>query len=203
MKKDKNIIEEVILTDRIEKAKIITRIYRQFKMIYRQKYGENLKIPDENIENFAEEVFNFYKDPESNTADIEDLEDMIALCGVRLQDDELRLFAKECKVINQRDITLEGFTDAICIIMNSRNLRPEFVVKVVLTKHLQSGKGKNVKDVSLEELKQFFNDFWWNFTEDDIQDFLWETRFVLEDIGSVYISEVAGMVRNSVNDFPR
>ena len=203
MKKDKNIIEEVILTDRIEKAKIITRIYRQFKMIYRQKYGENLKIPDENIENFAEEVFNFYKDPESNTADIEDLEDMIALCGVRLQDDELRLFAKECKVINQRDITLEGFTDAICIIMNSRNLRPEFVVKVVLTKHLQSGKGKNVKDVSLEELKQFFNDFWWNFTEDDIQDFLWETRFVLEDIGSVYISEVAGMVRNSLNDFPR
>ena len=203
MKKVKNIIEEVILTDRIEKAKIITRIYRQFKMIYRQKYGENLKIPDENIENFAEEVFNFYKDPESNTADIEDLEDMIALCGVRLQDDELRLFAKECKVINQRDITLEGFTDAICIIMNSRNLRPEFVVKVVLTKHLQSGKGKNVKDVSLEELKQFFNDFWWNFTEDDIQDFLWETRFVLEDIGSVYISEVAGMVRNSVNDFPR
>ncbi|OMJ72318.1 hypothetical protein SteCoe_29264 [Stentor coeruleus] len=203
MMKDRKIVEDSILCDRVDKAKVIVRIYRQFKMIYREKYGEKPELKDQVIENYAKEVFNLYKDQENQTVDVEELEDMIALCGVKLEDDELRLFAKECKPEGNQNITCQGFCNAVMTIMASRKLRPEFVVRVVLTRHFQEGRGKNVQDASIEEIKQFFNDFYWHFTEDDIQDFLWETRFVLEDIGTAEISELSGLVRNNVNDYAR
>lgn len=202
MKKNRKIIDEVILNEKTEKAKVIVRIYRQFKMIYREKYGENVKNPDVAIEKHTKEVFNLYKDKETNTVDIDELEDMIALCGIKLEDDELRLFAKECKPEN-REFSQEGFVNGVLTLVGSRKLRPEFVVKVVLTRYFQEGRGKNVKDASLEEIKQFFNDFWWHFTEDDIQDFLWETRFILEDVGSADITQLSGMVKHNVKDYPR
>ena len=175
---------------------------RQFKLIYRHKYGENPQVPDKVLEDFAGEVFNMYKDPDTGFLNIEDLEDAISLCGIRLEDDELRLFAKECKPDNNTDIQKKAFCNAISVIMNSRNLNSDFVVKVVLTKYFQESCGKNVKDVSLKEIKHFFEDFHWHFTNDDINDFLWEAKYILEDIGTMEITELAGMVKNTVKDYP-
>ena len=203
MKKDRKIIEDVIISERADKAKVIVRVYRQFKMIYRQKYGENPRVDDKVLEDFASEVFNMYRSPDTGNVDIEELEDIIALCGVKMEDDELRLFAKECKPEGNREISKQGFTDAVGTMMGSRKLHPEFVVKVVLTRYFQEGRGKNLKDASLEEIKQFFNDFYWHFSEEDIEEFLWETRFILEDIGAVEITELAGMVNNTVKNYPR
>jgi hypothetical protein len=203
MKKDRKIIEEVIMNEKFEKSKVINRVYRQFKMIYREKYGERVIVNDEIINKYALEVFGLYKDEKTNTVDVEYFEDMISLCGIKLDDDELRLLAKEAKIDKNKEITPEGFCEAIGIIVGSSELRPEFVTRVVLTRYFQESKGKNVKDVSLEELKQFFNEFWIHFTDEDVQDFLWETRFVLEEIGSAEISELAGMIKNNVKDFPR
>jgi hypothetical protein len=203
MKKDRAIIEQVVLQDRAEKAKAILRIYRQFKMVYRGKYGENKKVNDKDIENYATDVFNICKDRENNMVHIEELEDLIALCGLKLENDELRLFAKECKPVDNQFIPLENFKTAVLTIFASRKLKPDFVVRTVLERYYKEGKGRNVKDASLEEIKQFFNDFWWHFVEEDVEDFLWETRFVLEDTGTAEINELAGMVRNNVKDYAR
>lgn len=96
MKKDRKIVEDVILHEKVEKAKMVVRIYRQFKMIYRERYEEAKGQLDENIRKFSQELFYLIADPDSRTVSISQLEDLLALCGVRLNEDELRLFAKEC-----------------------------------------------------------------------------------------------------------
>lgn len=203
MKKDRRLIEEVIENEKTEKAKVIVRIYRQFKMIYRERYSEEVIINDSVIKNYALEAFNLCKDPESGTVNVYELEDLIALLGVKLNDDELRLFAKECKPLNLSEIEAEGFCKAASTLFTSRKIRPEFVIRVVLERFFKEFNGKVVKEVNLDDLRQFFNEFWWHFTDDDIQDFLWETKFILGDIGTVSISELGGMVRNTIKDYAR
>lgn len=89
------------------------------------------------------------------------------------------------------------------MLLASAILKPQVVVKAVLTQYFKENKGEVVKDITLEELKQFFNDFGWHFTDEDIEDFLWEARFLLEDIGSANVVELAGFVRNNVESFPK
>lgn len=94
MKKDKNTIQECLVAEKISKNQLMMRIYRQMKMIYRDKFLENKhQALSEFMEKFTEEIFCLHS---SETLSINDLEDVLGLCGIELNDDELRLFAKEC-----------------------------------------------------------------------------------------------------------
>ena len=203
MKKDRTTIQSVIINEKHQKAQTMVRIYRQFKMIYRDRYeeGPGRQKLEEHIKTFTEEVFSFVED--SGLVSIEDLETLIALCGIYLEDDELRLFAKECCPDENKCITLEGFQYAVSEYLKSARLRPHLIVSKILNTYFEEQRGRQMEDVSLEELKQFFNDYGWHFTEEDTEDFLWEARFVLEDIGSVKVSEVAGLVRNHIEAYAK
>lgn len=199
MKKDRKLIEEVIENEKNLKAKVVFRIYRQIKMIYRERYFNGEAANDQVLKSSALEAFNMCKDPEAGTVSMFDLEDLIAMCGFKLMDDELRLFAKECKPKSLNEIEADEFIRAVLVLFASRKMRPEIVVREVFERFFYENSGKKVKEVNLDDLKLFFNHFWWHFTDDDIQDFLWETRFILGDLGTVSLSELASMVRNSVS----
>ena len=94
MKKNKKIIQEVLIIKKINRNELMIRIYRQMKMIYRDKFIEN-KGQDlsDFTSQFIEEMFYIYA---TNNLDIQDLEDVLSMAGIELNDDELRLFAKEC-----------------------------------------------------------------------------------------------------------
>jgi hypothetical protein len=201
MKKDRKLIEDVIENQKNEQGRVIHRIYRQFKMIYRERYDRPADNEDQIIRDSALEAFHLCKDPESGTVSMFDLEDLIAMCGVKLNDDELRLFAKECKTKSLNEVDSEEFVKGALTLFRSRKLRPEIVVRDVLQSYFLELTGKTIKEVNLDDLKQFFNHFWWHFTDDDIQDFLWETRFILGDVGTVPISELSAMVRNTIKDY--
>ena len=94
MKKNKEILEQVIIFQKIIRNELILRIYRQMKMIYRDKFLENkYQALNEFMDSFIDEIFAIHSD---NLINVEDLEDVLLMCGIELSDDELRLFAKEC-----------------------------------------------------------------------------------------------------------
>ena len=63
-------------------------------------------------------------------------------------------------------------------------------------------KGERSKYIGLDDLKQFFDEYGWHFTEEDIEDFLWETRWITEDNSLAKISEVSGMIRTNTDFYP-
>ena len=94
MKKNNEIVQEVLTAQRIVKSQLMVRVYRQMKMIYRDTYMENkYQALTDFMEKFTDEIFFIHS---AGTIGIDELEDLLAMCGIELNDDELRLFAKEC-----------------------------------------------------------------------------------------------------------
>jgi hypothetical protein len=94
MKKNKNNIQEVLLSQKILRSQLMIRIYKQMKMIYRDKYIKNRnENPSDFLDTFTKEIFEIHT---YQTLSVENIEDILSMCGIELNEDDLRLFAKEC-----------------------------------------------------------------------------------------------------------
>lgn len=188
MHKNKDQIESVQVQQKIFKSFLVLKIYRQAKMIFRNLYMDN-KYQDltEFQKGFIEEIFKIYLKGE--LLDIFYLEDVLALAGCELQDDELRLFARECKPNAEFKIGLEGFKKAVSVFLRSQKLQPRAVVRILFDGFFEERFGKGLEEAGLEELREFFEEFRWHFTDEDVEEFLVE---VLES----GVKEMPGMVQD-------
>jgi hypothetical protein len=101
-------------------------------------------------------------------------------------------------------IDQEGFRKSIMKILNSSTLRPDQVARALLMNYFKESQGlRNANEVTIADLENFVNEFSWHLNQDDIRDFLWEVRFLLDDSGKLQVREVAGMIRDDVESFPK
>jgi len=86
----------------------------------------------------------------------------------------------------------------------SARVRPNVVARAVLRRYFRDVHSMaNPEEVSLAELEQFFNDYGWHFTKEDVQEFLYEARYLLDEDSNLRISETADYVRDQVHGFPQ
>lgn len=97
MYKNTGLLHKTLISQKISRTEVVVRIYRQMKMLFRDKFLSN-KYQDlpEFVLNFTEEIFTLYSE---GLLPVDDLEDVLGMCGIELNDDELRLFARECKPV--------------------------------------------------------------------------------------------------------
>lgn len=99
--KDRAIIEQVVLKTKNERALKSVKLYRQFKMLYRNMKGPSSDSAQYMTEmfRFLDEVFLLIADPNTRKIHISQLDELLLLCGMSLHEDELRLLAKECEPV--------------------------------------------------------------------------------------------------------
>jgi hypothetical protein len=102
--KDRAIIEQVVLKTKNERALKSVKLYRQFKMLYRNMKGPSADSAQYMSEmfKFLDEVFLLVADPETRKIHISQLDELLLLCGMNLYEDELRLLAKECEPVSYK-----------------------------------------------------------------------------------------------------
>lgn len=94
MMKNRSHLESSLVSTKVTRSKTISKVYRQLKMIFRNFYMKNKNQPLTDFQNnFIEEIFQIYS---NGSLEIINLDDVFSLTGSEINDDELRLFAKEC-----------------------------------------------------------------------------------------------------------
>ena len=94
MMKNRSLLESSLVSTKVQRSKTISKVYRQLKMIFRNFYMKNKNQDLSEFQNkFIEEIFRIYS---NETLEIINLDDVFSLTGSDIDDDELRLFAKEC-----------------------------------------------------------------------------------------------------------
>lgn len=201
MKKHPKVIQEVILDDKIAKSQMIHKIYRQFKHRYAEVYNPVYPLLPGDLHEFSREVFYSVADPVSELLTIDDLHDVLDLCGAKLQDDELRFFAVACNPDEYNEFNLRGFQQGIAMILNNSMLDPQNVTSQLLVAFLQD-RGERTHEIGLELLREFFDEMGWHLPEDDIEAFLWETRWMLNDNSLGDVRKISSMVRTNIDFYP-
>jgi hypothetical protein len=199
--KDRVLIDETV--DFIKKQMIdkTVKIYRQLKMIYREVKGmeegeERTEILDY-MKKIAEEVFLLYADNE-RLIHATQIDDVLGLIGIRLSEDELRLFAKECSPDKDNFVDLRGFLIAIERVLYGFDLNPADVVRYVLVNYF-----KKARKMTIADLTDFFDEWSWHFNEDILKDFLLESETLADEAGQFRIHDVGNMVKVHVEACPK
>ena len=199
--KERDIIEEVISESRKNTIFKTIRIYRQLKMIYRElkgkQEGEEKGFILQQMKKIAEEVF-LLVSTNRKTIHVTEIDEVLNLIGIRLQEDELRLFAKECSPDKNNFVNFRGFEIAVERILFGFDMNPHEVVNYILNEFF---KGK--QKINISELNEFFNEWSWHFNEDDLREFLKEVQPLAEEDGYFKFEHVANMIRINVEACPK
>ena len=198
--KERKIIEETVEHSKKQMIDKTVKIYRQLKMIYREVKGmdegeEKGEILD-TMKEIAQEVF--YLFAEGNSIHATQLDDVLSLIGIRLREDELRLFAKECSPDKDNFVTIKGFLMAIERILDGFELNPTEVVRYVLLKYF-----KKVRKMNISDLTDFFDEWSWHFSDDILKDFLLESETLADERGQFRIQDFGNMVKIHVEALPK
>jgi hypothetical protein len=199
--KDRKIIEDVISDTRNSMTLRTIKIYRQLKMIYREikgrQEGEEKGQLLHYMKKISEEVFLLVSN-NRKTIHVVDLDEVMNLIGVRLDEDELRLFAKECSPDRNNLITLKNFKIAAERILYGFELNSHEVVRAILKEYF-SKKPK----ITINDLNELFNEWSWHFADEDLREFLIETQTLADPSGYIRHEEVANMIRITVEACPK
>jgi hypothetical protein len=79
----------------------------------------------------------------------------------------------------------------VSVIVKSRGFSPRVVIQRLLISYFRENLGKNIDEVRSEDLKEFFNDFSWHFTEADIDEFLAE-------VNDIAVESLPGFMHDSL-----
>lgn len=204
--KDREIVEKVAANKKKNRAVRTQKIYRQLKMIYRElkriSVGEEKSQILHQMRKLVEESFLLIAPMTNKKIHVSQLDEVLRLIGIRLSEDELRLFAKECSPDYDNFVDISGFRTAIERILYGYELKPHEVARYVFRQHLKS-KGKDKDYFKFDELNDFFKVWQWHFTDDDIREFMIEAQFLADDEGKIKINQLANMVRVDVESFPK
>ena len=199
--KERTLIEDTADFSKKQMVDKTVKIYRQLKMIYREVKGmdegeEKTEILDY-MKKISEEVFLLFSDSDQSIHATQ-LDDVLSLLGVRLREDELRLFAKECSPDKDNFVSLHGFLMAIERILTAFDLNPGEVVSYILLNYFKKSRKMTVAD-----LTDFFDEWSWHFSDEIIDEFLLESQTLADDSGHFRPHDVGNLVKVYVEACPK
>jgi hypothetical protein len=196
--KDRSVVGEVIAKSKADRVLRANKIYRTLKLLYR----DLKKLPEVKTEplkdKLIEEAFALCAD--QGALHISQLDNFTNMFGYELDEDELRVFAKECEPDEDFYIELENFKRASQRLAASSLLEPEEVVLTLFRRFFKSDEEQNL---SVAHIEQFFSEHGYHLTEEEAQEFLQDIRFLLDDGASMKLKEFAYMIRDAVESLPR
>ena len=199
--KERRLVEDTIADSRKNIIMGTIKIYRQLKMIYREvkgrEEGEEKGQLLQFMKKISEEIF-LLVSTNRKTIHVTEIDEVLNLIGIRLHEDELRLFAKECAPDKNNLITLKNFKISIERVLYGFEMKPHEVVKYILAEHFRKKQKINIGD-----LNEFFGEWSWHFSDDDIREFLIEAQSLADELGYFRHEDVANMIRINVEACPK
>jgi hypothetical protein len=193
--KDRPAVREVALKTKRKQAELTQKIFRQFKMIYREKSRRELQeLPSNDLRRQVQEVFALVSTHDK--VHISQIDELLSLCGMTLEEDELRLFAKECEPDDRHFIDYSSFEGAVQRLVESVREEPLKVLSRIL------GPYSEEKCVKLKEIRRFFADQSWHFMPEDMEKFMVEVKYLAKD-GTVSLESLASRIKDDLESFPR
>lgn len=196
--KDRASIADVVAKSKNERVLRAYKMYRTFKLLYRD-IG---KLPESKADPIQvkqlEEAFALCA--EQDAVHISQLDNLTCMLGQEFDEDELRVFAKECEPDEQFYIELPNFKNAVNNLTASSKLDPDEVVMVLFKGLLRKNQEAHL---SIADIEQFFRENGYHLTEDEAREFLYDIRFLLDDGADMKMKEFAFMIRDAVECLPR
>ena len=202
MMKDKDLIFEVIKYQRHEKSKRSFRIYRSFKELRREHiYEKKLDIQDRvlrySTKKMIEENYNLCASPHLMKLHVENINQFALLCGYDTTKEENFIMLKKgnCRA---EIIDFLELVNAIEKTANDVKVDPYDVVKTML--YIKLDKKERIY---IEDIKEFFYSHGGYFIESDIHDLIRELVSIQREGMLISTSEVASLIRDDIECFPR
>jgi hypothetical protein len=82
-------------------------------------------------------------------------------------------------------------------------LPPQSVVTTVLREYLKETGAENLDEISFYELTQFLNKHHLHLCRDDVYDFIQEVPYLANHHYTLKVDEIASLIRDDVEMFPR
>jgi hypothetical protein len=201
--KDRKAVLKAGLKQKQKTELLNVRMHRQFQQIFRDEIRwEAREVLPIYMRQFIKEVFSLVTDLDK--IHISQLDELLALLGAYLTEDELRVFAKECDPDARNCFSLGGIELAVKKLIHSQRLKPVVVVKTLIDKYVEENYSRRGKSelIKLETVKGFLADHNWHFIQEDIDEFLYELEFLAEE-QEISVGEIAAKVKDSIEGFPR
>ena len=204
MMKRKDYIELVIKEQKHQKNLRSMRMYQVFKLIRRELIEafhedvEDRRLP--NVQSrLLKENFDMIKEPieGENQLPLEKIDNYTHLNGNKLKKLESYLLIRKAgcdgEYVNYRQLD-----DAMVQVVNDVQVDPYDVIKRIffLLANVES-------KVSLEQLEEFFIEYEGYFELDDVEEFKEEILCLQRDGGLIDIQEIASLIRDDIECFPR
>lgn len=195
--KDRKLILTVGAIGKRRRVLRAAKIYRVFKVIYHILHREQVGLlPLMKV--LLEETFGLVASRRKQIH-VSQLDDVLRLLGIRLNDDELRVFAYYCEPAEGEFIEFQNFRNAVRQILTAFDMRPDHITQDILRNYLENQDFDAT--LNMNQLAEFMNDFNWHFEDQDIVDFLNECRFI-EENERIYVADLANQLRVDLEGMP-
>lgn len=202
MMKRRDLIEETIKDQRNRRSERSFRMYQVFKLIRReliQYFHQN--TADKTLRPFTkkliEENFSLCKLKDKENMDALSISEFFPLCGVEIKKLENFILLKKAQ---SKGETLK-FKDLIIAIEQTTNdvkVDPFEVVKSIFTLIM-----KRKEKLSINDVKHFFSVYDGYFEREDVIDFCNELVAIQRDGSLIDVQEIASLIRDDIECFPR
>lgn len=204
MMKRRDYIEIVIKEQKHQKALRSMRMYQVFKLIRREviehinEDNQDKPLADINMK-VINENFDLVEDPyEPNRIDVEGLRHFCLLSGINLKKLESYVLLKKAQSDGET-VTYDMLVRAINHTSNDVRVDPYDLIVRILVYIVEDGSDK----LSIEKLQEFFDHYEGYFEEKDVEEFMDEILSLQRDGGYVDIQEIASLIRDDIECFPR
>jgi hypothetical protein len=141
--KDHEVIEAVVCKVKADHAIRAMKMYHKLKLIFREQNPEVEAGLTAKQQTVLTEVYQL--EAKGGELHISALDDLVWLLGYELDEDELRLFAKECEPVRptqspQFKISFEKFCRAVSRMLVTCQMKPEAVARRVLRTYFQQSR---------------------------------------------------------------
>lgn len=205
MMKRRDYIELVIKEQKHQKALRSMRMYQVFKLIRRELIDyfdedwndkelppSHLRLLHENYEMIIEPYYDSH-----DRIRINQLQDFYRLSGVSLKKLESYILLKKARSDNDK-ITFDQLADAIRQTANDVKVDPYDVISIIFMLLL-----KEQHKLSPEDIRNFFSEYEGYFEQQDVEEFRDEILSLQRDGGLIDIQEIASLIRDDIECFPR
>ena len=205
MLKRRDYIEIVIKNHKHQKSLRSMRMYQVFKLIRRELIdyfnvdvddqelsAQNMKILEENYREFVE-----YDERGDPRIKLSDINQFCLMNGISLRKLESYVLLKKSNVENQR-ISLNDLINAIEQTTNDVRVDPYDVITTIFLLL----KNEKVR-LSVEDISNFFNEYEGYFEQRDVSEFTDEVLSLQREDGLISIQEIASLIRDDIECYPR
>jgi len=208
MMKRRDYIELVIKEQKHQKAMRSMRMYQVFKLIRReliQHYNEDVEDYEllDHHENLLDENYEMIKESygQGDYIRVDQLHGLYHLCGQNLK--KLESYLLEKKALGDHDsdeIDFKQIRDAIKQTYNDVKVDPYDVISAIFMLLL---KDKYSYKLSYEDIEAFYDEYEGYFEKKDIEEFKEEILSLQRDGGLIDIQEIASLIRDDIECYPR